>query len=292
MRRVRAQVTLAAGSSASVLVMGPVGSGRQRVAETIHYSASKQPVGTLIPLACSVLGSELIESAIRAVAERRLEGDRPGQGTLLLNDVDLLPADVQNRVADTLRVKSFPLRIIGTARRSVDELAGSGDYDADLAALLSTIVIQLPSLADRRKDLPLLAQAFVEEINGRSAKQVSGFSSEALDWLDGYDWPGNIDEFAQMVAKAHERADGAVIEVSDLPQRIHLARKAAAHPAPVEETIVLDEFLDRVQRELIHRALRQAKGNKTKAANLLGMTRPRLYRRLLQLGLEGGPADG
>jgi DNA-binding NtrC family response regulator len=143
-------------------------------------------------------------------------------------------------------------------------------------------------LAQRREDLPMLAQLFVEEANVRSTKQVAGFSSEAMDRLDAYPWPGNIDELAQMVAQAHERAEGPQITPGDLPERIHLAAAAAAHPRRPEETIVLDEFLGRVERELIRRALARAKGNKTKAAKLLGMTRPRLYRRLVQLGLEQG----
>ena len=91
---------------------------------------------------------------------------------------------------------------------------------------------------------------------------------------------------ARVVAEAHERAEGVQIGVGDLPERLHLAGHAAAHPRRPEETIVLDELLGRIERELIQRALARAKGNKTKAARLLGMTRPRLYRRLVQLGME------
>jgi DNA-binding NtrC family response regulator len=160
-----------------------------------------------------------------------------------------------------------------------------------LASLLSTIVIELPPLAERRADLPLLAQLFLEEANSRGMKQVAGFSSEALDRLDGYFWPGNCDELAQMVAEAHAHAEGPHIEIGDLPERIHLAAYAAAHPARIEESIVLDDFLRRIERELVSRALAQAKGNKTKAARLLGMTRPRLYRRLVHLGLEEGAGE-
>ena len=117
------------------------------------------------------------------------------------------------------------------------------------------------------------------------------FSPEALDRLDGYGWPGNVDELAQMVAEAHERAEGVEIQVDELPERIRLAADAAAHPHRAEETIVLDEFLGRIERELIRRALARAKGNKTRAAKLLGMTRPRLYRRLVHLGLDESAAE-
>jgi len=291
MRRVRAQVALAAQTGASVLVVGPPGSGRQHVAEAIHYGGHSESSGSLIPLACSVLGADLIRSTVAAlVAKRPLPGDA-GRGTLLLNEADQLPLEVQAEMAGVFSGKSFPLRLIATARESLGDLARRGEYREDLASVLSTIVIELPPLVERRGDLPLLAQLFLEEANARGTKQVAAFSSAALDRLDGYPWPGNVDELVQMVAQAHERAEGVQIGVGDLPERIHLASDAAAHPRRQEETIVLDELLGRIERELIGRALDRAKGNKTKAAKLLGMTRPRLYRRLVQLGLEQWPPE-
>jgi DNA-binding NtrC family response regulator len=145
-------------------------------------------------------------------------------------------------------------------------------------------------LCRRSEDVPPLAQLFLEEANAGAIKQVGGFSPEALDALSAYRWPGNVDELAAMVREAHERAAGGEVTVKHLPKRIHLAADAAAHPPRVDEPIVLEEFLARVEKELIARALRRAKGNKSKAARLLGLTRPRLYRRLVQLGLE--PPDG
>jgi len=289
MRRARAQVAVAAQSDASVLIVGPPGSGRQRVAGTIHYEGAKQPPGNLIPLACSVLGPELIGSTVHAAAGQRGENGQLAGGTLLLNDVDQLPGEAQEHVASAVTSADFPLRLIATARQPLEAVARQGRYHRQLAALLSTITIEIPPLAERREDIPLLAQAILEELNARGGKQLSGFTSEALDWLSGHDWPGNVDELAATVAEAHGRAQGPLVEVTDLPQRIHLARKMAAHPRRVEERIVLDEFLARIERELIQRALREAKGNKAKAARLLGMTRPRLYRRLVQLGLAKGP---
>lgn len=286
MRRARAQVELAAGSQASVLITGPVGSGRQLVAEAIHYGNRSEPRGTLVPLACSVLGAELIESALDALADRHTLKGKAAGSTLLLNDADLLPVEVQAEAMQVLTSRSFPLRVISTAREALTELAARGQYRADLAAALSTLTIHLPPLADRREDIPPLAQLFLEEVNARSKRQLAGFTSEALDALDGYPWPGNVDELVLLVAEAHAKARELEITVADLPERIHLAAGAAAHPRVPEQRIVLDEFLGRVERELISRALARAKGNKTKAAKLLGMTRPRLYRRLVQLGLE------
>ena len=159
-------------------------------------------------------------------------------------------------------------------------------FRGDLAAALSTIVIELPPLAGRREDLPLLAQLFLEELNAATRRQIGGFTPAALDLLDAHAWPGNLDELAQAVAEAHRRATGREIDVADLPERLRLVGQAVAQARRPEETIVLDEYLGRVERELIRRALARAKGNKARAARLLGLTRPRLYRRMVQLGLE------
>jgi DNA-binding NtrC family response regulator len=285
MRRVRAQVATAAASAASVWIVGPPGSGRQRTAEAIHYGADGA-VGSLIPLDCAVLSGDLVISTVQALAARRPSAERPAGSTLLLADVDLLASDVQTSLAQALCGRALPLRLIATARQPLEELLKPGSFRRDLGLTLSTISIQLPPLSERREDLPLVAQLFLEEVNARGGKQLAGFTPEALDALDAYPWPGNLDELAAMVAAAHQRAGGPQIAVADLPDQIHLAADAAARPRKPEETIVLDEFLARVQRELIQRALRRAKGNKTRAARLLGMTRPRLYRRMVQLGLE------
>ena len=147
--------------------------------------------------------------------------------------------------------RSFPLRLISTAARPLVELAREGGFHEELASLLSTITIALVPLCERREDLPLLAQSLVEEANIRGAKQLRGFSSEALDLMDAYAWPGNLDELARVVAEAHQRAEGPEIGAADLPAQIHLAAEAAAHPRRPEETIVLDEYLGRIERELV-----------------------------------------
>jgi DNA-binding NtrC family response regulator len=281
----RTRLELAAASRANVLVVGPVGSGRQHVAHAIHYGADPERSGTLIPVDCAVLGTELIRSTIRALAANPL-GDRARQSTLLLIEANLMPAEVQRDVAEAIASKAFRYRVVATATSPLGPQAESGHYNSRLAALLSAIVVELPALAQRREDIPLLAQLFVEDINARGPKQLAGFSPEALDRLDAYPWPGNLDELAAVVAEAYGRAEGAEIAAGDIPSRLHRAAEAEAHPPRETESVQLDEFLARIERELLERAMAGAKGNKTKAAAMLGVTRPRLYRRLVQLGLE------
>jgi len=205
---------------------------------------------------------------------------------LLLHRVDEVSIDLQVELAGFFVRRPTRWRLIATAAESLVELAQRGQFRDDLAATLSTLVIELPPLARRREDLPLLAQLFLEDLNAVERRQLGGFSAAALDLLSHYSWPGNLDELAKTVAEVYRHAMGHEIDVADLPERIRLADQAAAHPRRHEETIVLDEYLGRVERELIRRALARAKGNKARAARLLGMTRPRLYRRMMQLGLE------
>ncbi len=150
--------------------------------------------------------------------------------------------------------KPYAFRLISTARIALAELCARGQFREDLAAVLSTITIVLPPLAERREDLPILAQVFLEECNARGGKQVSGFTHAALDQLYSYSWPGNLDELMEMVVQAHKHASGHEIGVDDLPERLRLAASAAAYPRRPEERIVLDEYLGRVERELIRRA--------------------------------------
>ncbi len=285
-RRARAQIELAAASRANVLIVGPRGSGRQHAAAAIHYGGAGESAASLIPMACSVLGDDLTRSTLAALAVRGLPPGLPGRGTLLLNDADTLSPAVQPEVAKVLAARSFPLRVIAVAERRLADLVQAGQYREDLACVLSTLAIELAPLSQRRADLPVLLQLFLEEANARTGKQLAGFAPEAIDCLDAYGWPGNVDELIRVVNEAHQKAEGAQIGVRDLPQQIHLAAAAAAHPRRAEETIVLEEFLREVERELLGRAMARAKRNKTKAAKLLGITRPRLYRRLVQLGLE------
>jgi DNA-binding NtrC family response regulator len=293
MRLVQRQVALAAASRSSVLLAGPPGSGRQHLAAVIHYAAEpeKGPAGTLTPLDCALLGPDLLSGVLAAISRASKLGEQALSGTILLHRVDELSAEVQAELAGLLTRRPPVERLIATATESLVELVQKGKFRDDLAALLSTIVIRLPALAQRRGDLPLLAQLFLEDCNAAGARQIGGFTPAALDRLDAYAWPGNLDELAQVVAEAHQRAAGPEIDVADLPERLHWAAQAAAFPRRTEETIVLDEYLGRVERELIRRALARAKGNKTRAARLLGMTRPRLYRRMVQLGLEPGAKD-
>ncbi|MCH5373169.1 MAG: transcriptional regulator, partial [Planctomycetes bacterium] len=145
----------------------------------------------------------------------------------------------------------------------------------------------LPPLRKRKEDIPLLAQFFVERENAAGGKQLRGFAESALDQLITYGWPGNVDELAETVSAAWKTAVGPLVTASDLPPRIELAARAATRSTASRESIQLDDFLAEVERELLRRALRRAKGNKAKVARMLGVTRARVIRRIEHFGLDG-----
>ena len=286
-QRVRAQVELAAAGSGTVLVAGPPGSGRQHVARTIHF-AQQPPLGTFVPVACATLPAEVLRSTIASLITRHSWPESNARVTLLLSDVHQLPIEVQPDVVRWLAALPKNVRFMATANEPLESLVERGAVSANLALALSTLVIELPRLAARREDIPLLAQMLLEDFNGQGQKQLRGFTPEALDRLAAYDWPGQIDELAGAVREACSAADGFEVGSADLPKQLQLAADAARIQRKQPDVINLENFLAGVETELIQRALREAKGNKSKAARLLGLTRPKLYRRMVQLGLESG----
>lgn len=287
-QRVRDQLALAARGAVRVLIQGATGSGREHAARLLYRRSQPSGSEPLIPLWCPLLDAELIQSTITAMARQwglgsaPADDERPGgvRGpTLLLLEVDQLEREAQAELAGFLTLPTFECYTIATTETSLIQLAAADQYRRDLAFALSTLVIEVPPLAGRREDIPLLSQYFVEKYNSQGQRQVSGLTSEALDALALYSWPENIDELATVVAHSCRAAEGGWIEPRHLPDTIRWAQQALAHPPRVDEPVELDAVLEEVERELLVRALRRAKGNKTKAAHLLGVSRARFHRR-------------
>lgn len=280
-RRMRDQLQAACASRVRVVLVGGAGSGAETLAHDLHHRRP-EPRGRLVPLACPLLDAELVQATITELKRPAAYRDSRPQGTLLLLDVDQLSSSAQDELAGFLMLPGFELHTIATSAASLPQLAEMGEFRRDLASALATLEIVLTPLAERSEDIPLLTQQLLEAGNARGGKQLTGFTSEALDMLAAYPWPGDVDELAGMIDRARESAAGPLVGVSDLPERVHLAAHAAAYPPRDDEPIELDRLLADIESELIHRALERAKGNKSKAAQLLGVTRARLHRRLAQ----------
>ena len=279
MLRVKRQAEMAIASGARTVVIGPPGSGREHIARTIHFAGDDAHAPTLMPLSCGLLDAELLQTSITAFARHAADNRSSRPPTILLCDVDLLSESGQTELIGFLSLPGFQLHVLSTARRSLLKVAGEGKFRPELAYALSTLEIELPPLAARRRDIPLLAQMFVEEYNATGANQLAGLDSAALDVLCEYAWDENVDELRDVVRQACEAASGAQIFLDDLPEALVHAAEVVPSTNRNEAPIVLDDLLADVENELIRRAMRLAKGNKTKAAELLGISRPRLHRR-------------
>lgn len=284
-RRVRQQIAVAIASRARVLIVGPPGSGREHIARTIFYADAVNPDGRLLPLDCATIDVELLKSSISSFLWPDNRQRPTPDATLLLLHLDQLSPEGQAELATLLRSPMFGARLLGTARRVLTELAAAGEFHRELACEVSTLVVELPALRERREDIPLLAQRMVEEHNANAGRQLAGFSPAALDRLGSLPWTGNVEELSLVVREACQNVTSVWIGESDLPARVRAVVAAGLHPRRSPEEIQLDAFLVEVERELIERAMRRSKGNKALAARLLGISRARLLRRLEQLGL-------
>ena len=284
-RRLREQVRVAQNANVRVMLIGPAGSGRRQLARAIHYADEPSQAGPLAPIDCPVMDAELMQLTLTRFLRLREGNTFRRPPALLLTDVDQLRPDAQQELAGFLLLPGVELQTISTASRSLHKLAARGRFRQDLAFALSTFTLTAPPLSKRLEDVPLLAQYFLEQHNARGGTQHSGFAQDALELLLLYPWPGNIDELAEAIKQTCSTATASLITAADLPQQLRQGREALLHQTAAEPPIKLPEFLAAVEKELLQRALRKANGNKSKAADLLGVQRARLIRRLVQLGL-------
>ncbi len=272
-QRLLDQVQAAAASEAAVLILGEPGTGRRLVARTIHQRGTR-PGDPLVPFDCTALPADVL-------ARELFEPARPAGTTLMMVEVLDLPRDLQGRLAHMLE---GPIRLLATSGGDPDRALAEDRLRPDLYYRLTTLVIRLRPLRERLDEVPLLAQHLLERLNQRSERPRTGFTSQALSALTRYDWPGNFRELARVIDAAHAAADGDVIGLDAVPAEIQ-GNLGAAHlpPAPTTPMTPLDEVLEQVERRLIEQALQRSRHNKSKAAELLAISRPRLYRRIGEL---------
>jgi DNA-binding NtrC family response regulator len=235
--RARAQIALAAQTRANVLCVGPRGSGKAHAAKAIHYSQRES--GHFVPLSCAVLEPNSLRASLRSLWLSIWPRGSGGHG--VLEEVDRLPAEAQEELLGLLRSGVAAVRAIATTDKPMAELIAEGKFSGELAGLLHDH--DDAALGERSDDVPLLAQAFLEDANAAGIKQLGGFTTDAIEQMLAYPWPGNVDELRALVAGAHEQAHGGEVTAQDLPEKILWAADATAHPRRSDEQIVLEEFL-------------------------------------------------
>jgi DNA-binding NtrC family response regulator len=296
-RRLLEQVGAAAATTVPVLIVGEPGTGKRLVARTIHYQGPRR-TAPLVPFSASALPPDVLARQIfgrdgisdsDGAASPRLT--LPEGATMLLGDVLELPRDLQGMLVAALDPPRC--RLLATTTGDLEPAYKTGRLRADLYYALTSLVIRLAPLRERLDELALIAQHLLERRNQQGTRQRTGFSEGALATLVGYDWPGNIGELARVVDAAHVSGAGDWIETDDLPADIRGHLGAAYLPPPLPPPITpLDELLTQVERRLIEHAMQRAGQNKSRAAELLGISRPRLYRRIKELNLPDEPEPG
>lgn len=288
-RRILQQITLARQSRVHVHLVGEPGTGREHIARLIHYQ-SEDRLRAFVPVDCRRLNGDQIRQMLDHVFTEVVESEIPHlrPGALLLRNVDLLPADLQNELVERFTSPDPPaLRLMSDSCRPLEEAVTEDRLSVACWQLLTTLVVQVPPLRERMEDLPLLAQDMLERHNRDRDSQVTGFVEPVWAAFRKYNWPGNQDELQSIIRQAREACRGKLITLEDLPFGFRTGQEAQRVNPPRRQSLKrLEARLEEVEREHIRAALDASEQNKSQAAELLGITRPKLYRRMQQLGLS------
>jgi DNA-binding NtrC family response regulator len=284
----------AAVSRATALIRGETGTGKELVARAIHANSaeSKAP---FIAVNCAALPANLLESELfghvrgaftGATGDRRGRFALAGRGTIFLDEIGDTTLDLQAKLLRVLQEREYypvggerpektEARIIAATHRDLEEMVARGEFRADLYYRLRVIEIVIPPLRERAQDIPLLAQHLVERASASTGRPAPIISREALDLLREHQWPGNVRELENCLTRATVLASGEVIR----SEHIQLGPPLGDTDAPLST-------LDALEREHVARVLASTHGHKARAAQILGISRPRLDRVLRKYGLE------
>ncbi len=283
-----------AETETTVLVSGESGTGKELVAEALHYSGPRASK-SLVKVNCSALSENLLESELFGHVRGAYTGavkDKMGRfqlahrGTIFLDEIGEVSPRIQLKLLRVLQEKEFErvgdsetvkvdVRVIAATNRNLLEMARLGEFREDLYYRLKVVETILPPLRNRREDIPLLAEHFIEEFNRQFKKHVPGMSGQVQDIFMSYGWPGNVRELKHALEHSFILSRGTLIEVEHLPPEI---RQQALEAFSSSRQ-------DRVGKERLAQALGQAGGNKAKAARILEVSRQTLYRKMREYGM-------
>jgi two-component system response regulator HydG len=300
LRQVLETLRQAAPSSASVLLVGESGTGKELAARLVH-DLSPRAGGPFVPINCAAIPESILESELfgyekgaftGAVGRKEGRFERADGGTLFLDEVGEMSPAVQvkllrvlqdgvvDRLGGTASVR-VDVRVVAASNKDLAAEVRAGRFREDLFYRLDVVSVRLPPLRERREDVPLLAAAFLRRFAEKNARQVTGFTPAALAALEAAPWPGNVRELMHAVERGVILARGELVDVGDLPEALRGQAPAAA-PAGVPATlsVPLGTTMDEIERQVIRETLRHTRGDKTLAAQLLGIAARTIYRKL------------
>jgi two-component system nitrogen regulation response regulator GlnG len=310
-----------APTDATVLIQGETGTGKELIAKTIHYHSARN--GPFVALNCSAIPNELLESelfgyergAFTGAVERRIgKFEAAAGGTLFLDEIADMPLALQAKLLRVLQEREFTrvggrdairadVRIIAASNQDLDAAVRAGRFREDLFFRLNVVAVVAPPLRDRRGDIPELIEFFIDKVNRELGTTIVGVSDDARDMLVRHSWPGNVRELENALLRAAVLARGRTL----VPEDFALAgqpRQSSTDVLPLEEAVRrrLSELLSAdagaaagelhatligaVERPLIEVVLERAGGNQVKAAEMLGINRNTLRKKIGELGIE------
>ena len=296
--RIKELVLRSAGSSAPVLILGETGTGKELCAHAVHL-ASERKNGPFIKVNCASIPRDLFEAELfghEKGAFTDAKHSKVGKfeladgGTIFLDEISCLPIEAQAKLLRVLEDKEVE-RIGGTRPRKVDfraiaatnldlrALIKENRFREDLFYRLAVFIIEVPPLRERREDIPLLCQHFIREFNAEFGLRISGLEEEALSLLKAWPWPGNVRELKNVIERAVHLRGWGTVRVEDLPPYILDGVTAGGQMAERNplRTGELAKAKRRLEKTLLESALIQSHWNKSRAARLLGISRPLLY---------------
>jgi transcriptional regulator with GAF, ATPase, and Fis domain len=303
-REVLAQAARVAQTETTVLLTGESGTGKEVVARFIHH-ASRRSHGPFVAINCAALPDQLLESELFGYERGAFTGavgSKPGRieqasnGVLFLDEVGEMAPTVQAKLLRVLEEREFmrlgstrlihaDIRVIAATNRDLHGAMERGEFREDLYYRLGVFEISLPPLRERRHDILELADIFLKEIGESVGRPASGIAPDAKDQLLAYAWPGNVRELRNAIERAVILADGGMIRSEHLPVAAPRALPGNAESGTSGPFPAGGVNLEDIERQLVIKALTQARHNKTRAAKLLGLTRAQLYSRIEKYGL-------
>jgi len=296
-------LTSAAKSRSTILIRGESGTGKELIARAIHYNSPRRD-GAFIKLNCAALPEGLIESELfghekgaftNAIKQSPGRFELADGGTLLLDEVSEIPTSVQAKLLRVLQEREFErvgsgvsikvdVRIVATTNRNLEEEIAAGKFRQDLFYRLNVIPLQLPPLRKRSNDIPMLVDHFIHKFNLENLRDVKGVSEKAMKLLLNYHWPGNIRELENYIERAVVLCKTDRIMDTDLPSHIALG-ELARHVHSAADTVMPIAEMEKI---MILKALESFDGNRTRAAEALGINPRTLRNKLHEYGMMGG----
>jgi Nif-specific regulatory protein len=300
MRIVYEQVAQVARTDTTVLVRGESGTGKELIAQALHYNSlrAKRP---FIKVSCAALPDSLIESELfgyekgaftGAHAPKRGRFELAEGGTLFLDEIGELNQSTQIKLLRVLQAREYErlggtktiranVRLIAATNKDIEKAIGDGSFREDLYYRLNVFAIFIPPLRERKPDLLLLADHFLEKASVANGKHIKRISTPAIDMLMAYHWPGNVRELENAIERAVVVCDGQVVHAHHLPPTLQTAASSGA-----AMSLSLKDAIAAYEKDLIQDALKTSRGNRAKAARLLSTTGRIMNYKVRQLGID------